>query len=56
MTCNIQPSIPPKVPGSTTGIGVETRFTTGYNCFFLPESIIDEGGYLPYSATKASII
>jgi hypothetical protein len=56
MTCNLQSSIPPKVPGSTTGIGVETPFTNGYNCFFLPELIIHEGGYLAYSATKASKI
>jgi hypothetical protein len=54
MTCNAQPSIPPKVPGSTTGNGVETPFTTGYTCFVLPESILDAGGYLVYSGTKAS--
>jgi len=44
MTCNTQPSIPPKVPGYTTGIGVETPFTTGYICLVLLESIIDAGG------------
>jgi hypothetical protein len=54
MTCNTQPSIPPKVPGSTTGIVVETPFTTGYICFILHELITDAGGYSVYSGTKAS--
>jgi hypothetical protein len=56
MTCYTQPSIPPKVPGSTAGIEVETPFTDGYICFVLPESIIDARGYLAFSATKSSKI